>query len=42
MDKKKLIRIFKQKVFIKNETFIKKLYNVNYLNKKNIYQHAFQ
>jgi len=42
MDKKKLIKIFKQKVLIKKQTFIKKLYNVNYLNKKNTYQHAFQ
>jgi len=29
-------------VLIKNQTFIKKLYNVNHLNKTTNYQHDFQ
>ena len=40
-NKKKLKKLLKQKMFIKKITFTKKLYNVNYLNKKNKYQHDF-
>ena len=42
MNKNKLTKLLKEKVFIKNQTFKKKLYNVNHLNKTTNYQHDFQ
>jgi len=42
MDKKKLFKKPCLKVFVKNETFKRKLNVVINLNKKNTYQHAFQ